>query len=176
MIKEEWRTVEGWPYSVSNLGRIRRDVSCRGAIGGKILQLIPDKDGYSMVILSNKNIQKKIKVHRLVCEIFHGPPPFIGAETRHLDGIRNNNISTNLKWGNRKENVADSIRHGSFLIGERHPRAKLTQQQAEDIRKIYKQVKIGRINTPCNWKLNMAKKYNVSIVTIDRVCRLEHYK
>ena len=46
-----------------------------------------------------------MKVHRLVCEPFHGPPPFKGAVVIHLDENAHNNKPENLKWGTQKENM-----------------------------------------------------------------------
>lgn len=46
-----------------------------------------------------------MKVHRLVCEAFHGPPPFDGAVVIHLDEDAHNNKPENLKWGTQKENL-----------------------------------------------------------------------
>jgi hypothetical protein len=45
------------------------------------------------------------KVHRLVCEAFHGPPPFEGAVVIHLDEDARNNRADNLRWGTQKENL-----------------------------------------------------------------------
>jgi len=46
-----------------------------------------------------------LKVHRLVCEAFHGPPPFERAVVIHLDEDATNNKPDNLKWGTQKENL-----------------------------------------------------------------------
>jgi hypothetical protein len=46
-----------------------------------------------------------MKVHRLVCEAFHGPPPFSKAVVIHLDEDATNNRPENLKWGTQKENL-----------------------------------------------------------------------
>lgn len=46
-----------------------------------------------------------MKVHRLVCEAFHGPPPFERAVVIHLDEDATNNRADNLKWGTQKENL-----------------------------------------------------------------------
>lgn len=48
---------------------------------------------------------KNYKVHRMVCEAFHGPPPFDGAVVIHLDENGLNNRPENLKWGTQKENM-----------------------------------------------------------------------
>lgn len=46
-----------------------------------------------------------IKVHRAICEAFHGPAPFERAVVIHLDEDAHNNRSDNLKWGTQKENL-----------------------------------------------------------------------
>ena len=46
-----------------------------------------------------------MKVHRLVCEAFHGPAPFPKAVVIHLDENALNNRPENLKWGTQKENL-----------------------------------------------------------------------
>ena len=46
-----------------------------------------------------------MKVHRLVCEAFHGPAPFHRAVVIHLDEDATNNKADNLKWGTQKENM-----------------------------------------------------------------------
>lgn len=45
------------------------------------------------------------KVHRLVAEAFHGPPPFDGAVVMHEDENSANNRASNLRWGTQKQNL-----------------------------------------------------------------------
>lgn len=45
------------------------------------------------------------KVHRLIAEAFHGPPPFDGAVAMHADENSANNRSNNIQWGSQKENL-----------------------------------------------------------------------
>lgn len=45
------------------------------------------------------------KIHRLVCEAFHGPSPFPKAVVIHLDEDALNNAAENLRWGTQKENL-----------------------------------------------------------------------
>lgn len=46
-----------------------------------------------------------LKVHRLVCEAFHGAAPEDGMVVIHLDEDATNNRPENLKWGTQKENL-----------------------------------------------------------------------
>lgn len=55
-------------------------------------------------IIRVNRLGKTFKVHRLVCEAFHGLAPFKGAIVLHLDEDPSNNRPENLRWGTRKEN------------------------------------------------------------------------
>lgn len=55
----------------------------------------------------------KVGIHQLILETFVGPAPH-GMECRHLNGNPADNRLQNLAWGTRRENVADSIKHGTF--------------------------------------------------------------
>lgn len=46
-----------------------------------------------------------IKIHRAVCEAFHGVAPFPRAVVIHLDDDATNNKPDNLRWGTQKENL-----------------------------------------------------------------------
>lgn len=67
-----------------------------------------------------------IKIHRAVCEAFHGPPPFERAVVIHLDENAHNNRPENLKWGTQKENLnMPQIKaYHRSRIGENNPRVK----------------------------------------------------
>jgi hypothetical protein len=63
-------------------------------------------------------IQHKYRhIHQLVALTFHGPRPE-GQETRHLDDNYLNNDYTNLTYGTRTENVADSIKTGRHISAQ----------------------------------------------------------
>jgi hypothetical protein len=46
-----------------------------------------------------------MKIHRIICEAFHGPAPFDRAVVIHIDENALNNRPENLKWGTQKENL-----------------------------------------------------------------------
>jgi hypothetical protein len=75
-----------------------------------------------------------IKVHRAVCEAFHGPPPFEGAVVIHLDENAHNNRPGNLKWGTQKENLnAPGFRaYCKDRRGKKSPRAKWAANRQQD--------------------------------------------
>lgn len=129
---EIWKpipSIEG--YEASSLGRIRnsKTMLVRKLCVGR-------RWGYPLVGISTNGKQKTFKVHRLVCETFHGPPPEGKNDTAHNDGNRTNNTPENLRWASRGENMADAIRHGTVFAarGSKNSNAKLTEADVIDIR------------------------------------------
>jgi hypothetical protein len=90
-----------------------------------------DKDGYARTSVMGKN---KL-VHRLVFETWHGPL-VEGLVICHLDGSRRNNHPSNLTQATQKENIGHKREHGTWQIGETHPRAKLTDNKALTIKRL----------------------------------------
>lgn len=126
---EEWRNIEGWPgYKVSNLGRV-------SGPRGHIIKLTENTDGYLRVGLSNGPVKKLRNVHILVCEAFHGKPPFDGAIVLHgPDHSKANCRADNVRWGTYAENMADSAAVGNGC-GERNGNAKLDWDKVRYIRR-----------------------------------------
>jgi hypothetical protein len=149
MSLEEWRDVPGYEglYQVSSLGRVRslpRVVLSKPMAGGGrqkrpvppiILKMRRTVKGYLRVALFDKPRRRQVGVHRLICEAFHGPQPYPDAIARHLDDDRTNNTPANIAWGSRLDNAADAKRNGRYLLGERAPGAKLTNDQATELRR-----------------------------------------
>ncbi|MBE6926887.1 MAG: HNH endonuclease [Ruminococcaceae bacterium] len=78
-------------------------------------------------------------VHKLILEAFSGPRP-LNYVCRHLNGVATDNRLENICWGTQKENAQDAIRHGTAVclrVGERHIRAKLTEKDIMQIKKLY---------------------------------------
>jgi hypothetical protein len=63
-------------------------------------------------------------VHQLVAEAFIGACPE-EMEVCHRDGNRANNALSNLRYDTRKNNHADKRLHGTHLVGDTCPAAKL---------------------------------------------------
>lgn len=141
-LSEEWRPIEGWPYEVSNLGRVRRAtdaINWNGAVisrKGRILRLAPHSAGYVGVALCINGRPKSFTVHRLVCIAFNGPPPTPQHQVAHSDGDKKNNRADNLRWALQSDNEADKIDHGRTSRGERQGRSKLTEEDVLAIRRL----------------------------------------
>lgn len=97
--------------------------------------LRPIKAGkYLAVSLSDHNGQQvRMYVHRFIAELVRGHIPD-GLEVCHNDGNPMNNAAANLRWDTRSGNFADKRAHGTATIGERHPMARLSEQQVREIR------------------------------------------
>ena len=127
MTSVRWLPVEGWPYEVSSDGQVRRRAPARGATVGLILKQAK-RGSYYGVTLSQGGVVHSADVHVLVCSAFHGPRPD-GEQARHLDGDTSHNSEGNLMWGTPSMNAEDKRRHGTLLVGNAHPRTKITDDE-----------------------------------------------
>lgn len=177
MIKELWRPVVGDEdsYEVSNLGRVRSldrvsehmshwksgiTHTIKRYLRGRLLRPGIGAHGYPTVNIYSSLGESRgnFCVHILVLNAFVGPSP-PGMECRHLDGNRKNPSLINLCWGTKQENTADKVRHGTKLIGEKYPNAKLTDVTAREIRRLRGSVSQSKL----------AKMFNVSPAAIQAV-------
>lgn len=131
----EWRTIPSYPmYEASEDGQIRR-----------IGKAVPLTRGYSkkrpnpypLVSLSVGGKRINGFVNRLICMTFHGPKPSPSHHAAHEDGDPDNNHKDNVSWKTPVENEADKKRHGRVPKGSRHPKARFTEAQIEEIRRRY---------------------------------------
>ena len=100
---EIFEVIKEYPmYSVSTEGRIRKN-STR-----KILTPSKMRNGYLLInLFTGDGRRKKELVHRLVALTFLANEDRL-PEVNHIDGVRDNNVLTNLEWVTRKENVHKS--------------------------------------------------------------------
>jgi hypothetical protein len=113
---EQWKPVPSKQgITASSLGRIKLPDSVATLPNGGIRKYQPKPTfgvktkasktaRHEYMGLSNKKFGT-MKVHRLVCEAFHGPAPFERAVVLHLDENALNNRPENLQWGTQKENL-----------------------------------------------------------------------
>lgn len=130
----EYRPIAGFPlYRVGSDG----SVWSRHSGGWVKLRQSEIGGGYKAVTLCCDGSQFSKRVHRLVCEAFHGPCPE-GMEVRHFpENNPSNNAASNLRWGTRKENHADKKIHGTHLEGEKHGMAIISQSDVVLMRSEY---------------------------------------
>jgi hypothetical protein len=136
---EQWRVVPSKPdIEASSWGRIKRKsrVGKMPHGGARMYAALPT---YGCVRKSNKAASHtykgyhyrgigNVKVHRMVCEAFHGSAPAGKPYVLHLDENAHNNRPENLKWGTQKENL-NMPKHRQYLAqirGSRRPKAATT--------------------------------------------------
>lgn len=136
---EEWRVVPGYsPYEVSCYGRVRRR--------GRILLGCIDSDGYKRISTSIEGRRKLVPVHTLVLLAFHGPRPSVKHLAGHGPAGKMVNHRDNLSWVTPQRQYVDRLRDGTDNGGEKNWNAKISQDQADEIRRTYipRHPKFGR--------------------------------
>lgn len=168
MSEEIWKPVPGHPmFEVSNLGRARnvdravtfsvdgKERTWRGK--GRILRPWVARNGYLHVSHKSGGLRRKYLLHRLVGMAFvDGFDP--GLSINHKNGIKTDNRPENLEWITLSQNTAHQWQVGLVnLRGERHPLAKLSDKQADEIR------------TSPEGATALASKYGVSSALIYKI-------
>jgi len=148
-------------YWFSNMGRA---VSTKGKTPRPLKGTVCGQLGYKAICVYG---QKKVYIHRVVCELFNGNPQD-GQQCRHLDGNRFNNKASNLKWGWAVENAADKILHGTNSEGVKNPMAKLTPEIVQQIRRVRDEEQLSYSK--------LAKRFNVSTMTAFRAATQRSWK
>lgn len=118
---EEWRDVAEYEglYQVGNMGGLKRiDKEER------ILKPSRCSNNYLFFNLCKNGIKKAALMHRLVATAFI-PNPEIKPEVNHFDGVKWNNIHTNLKWATVSENRKHAFDTG--LQSQNHSKKKVAK-------------------------------------------------
>lgn len=172
---ERWLPIPGYEgrYEVSDLGRVkslpRIEIAKNGhrrVVKGCILKQCRNCDGYPYICLRRRGGNAGYAtVHRLVALTFHGDKrTILHNEVAHLDGDCANPRADNLKWVSKIENHWHKRAHGTHGAGEKHPRAKLTTEQALAIKAAR-----GRYS-------EIARSYQISGNTVSDIKRGRRWK
>lgn len=167
----QWRSCPRFPgFEVSEWGDLRRSVAVHGGSVGQRLRGHIDSDGYLRYVLLNAEGNKEaVSVHRLVAEAFIGPAPSPKHEVAHNNGSRVCAFHGELRWATRKENHADTFVHGTTPgVGERNPKAKITEDDVIRIRREYRAIK-NRLD-PRRVK-DLAASYGLNHATIISIAK-----
>lgn len=97
-VAEEFREIEDFNFSISNLGRVRNDKT------RKIRKPSKDTNGYFIVTLLKDSKSYCKSVHRLIAHAFI-PNPYDKPVIDHIDGNKTNNTFSNLRWATSQENA-----------------------------------------------------------------------
>jgi len=171
---EIWRDVPGFEndYEVSSYGVVRsKDRYVKNSLGRirrlqqRYLRPNVTRCGYMKVTLSVNGKHTTINVHQLVANAFlHYNYTDENLEVNHKDGNKFNNKLSNLEVVTRSENKQHAIKNGLWnCIGEKSPKAKLTQEDANCIR--------CKFNRKVSSVAELSKKFNVSDSTIRRILK-----
>lgn len=140
MENETWKIISGWPYEVSNLGRVRRTTGGSNTWAGRILKELRIPRGYRSVRLYSTLKEQSwcnYTIHNLVLTAFVGLRPK-GYQANHIDGDKTNNRLDNLEWVTQSQNKRHSFRIGlESNKGTLNPGAKLTDVIVLDCRRRY---------------------------------------
>ena len=105
--------IPGYPkYAITEEGAVYNSRT------GNPLATSRNRDGYHKVNLYSAPKTKHTKyIHNLVAETFLGPKPDTADLVRHMDGDKDNNAVSNLKYGTYRDNMKDAVRHGTWRGG-----------------------------------------------------------
>ena len=150
--QENWKPIEGFPgYEISDKGRI---VSIKTGKRVFMKQGVSNK-GYPFIRISHLNRKYVLRIHQLVLKTF-GPPQPLNTTPDHINRIKNDNRIENLRWATDQEQHENK----DFLTGERHPMAKLTEEQVIEIKR--------RLSEGVHPK-EITKDYNVTVSGIYKI-------
>jgi hypothetical protein len=106
-LSETWRSVDGWPYEVSDMGRVWSEPKAHKH-GGKILTPYTNQGGiYLVVDLRRDGDRWQRLVHRLVMEVHNPSPDAEDLEINHIDADPTNNKLSNLEWTEPDDNLPE---------------------------------------------------------------------
>lgn len=162
-MNEAWRPVVGYEgvYSVSNLGRVRRELPTSNTQQGKFLRQ-HKRNGYPSVSLCVNGIPRTFVVHRLVASSFLGLPN-ARQVANHKNGLKTDNRVENLEWVTSSRNIKHAYDTGLTvgLSAERNGKAKLTFLQAQDIRSRHTLGNVGVNQLASEYKLTVSAIRNI---------------
>ena len=138
---------------VTTDGRVFLEIKAEPSFGGYRAMHLPGTNGRGTRGIT-------VRRHTLVAETYVGPPPFDGAHVRHLDGNPANDKPSNLRWGSAKQNGQDTVRHGRSTRGSKNARAKLTDDQAREIKRRLRKGESGS---------ELAREFNLKQATISNI-------
>lgn len=145
-------------YSVTDDGYIGSHHSNRFIKGN------PNSEGYLLCTLSREGIGQKVRIHRVVAEVYI-PNPLEKPYVNHKDGNKQNNVVSNLEWVNASENISHA-----YSLGLISSHRSLTPEDVEYIRNNYK-----KYSREFSLKF-FAEKFHVSIHAIQSILKGRTYK
>ena len=132
---ECWKQIEGFPYEVSDLGRVRRSSGAKGARIGRVLRPATTWNGYSYVGLSSGCDRIMKYAHILVAAAFLGARSD-GHDVNHKNGIKTDNAASNLEYSTHSQNILHALSCGLSKRGSQRKQAKVSEEEVVEIRRL----------------------------------------
>ena len=130
---EEWRSIKGYEgrYEVSNYGRVRcLNYYLQGKV--HILHITARKGGYLKVgLLGSDGKRLCYRVHRLVAFAFIGEPLSDQTQIDHIDGNKQNNHTSHLRWTSPKGNMMNEITRKRISVALSNPSMETRKRMSE---------------------------------------------
>lgn len=128
----EVKVVPSYPvYAASACGQVFR-IRTQKRMAERVLLQHGYPSVYIRVCMNNKAQNKKI--HRLICEAWHGLPPSpLHTDVNHKDGNSLNNHKDNLEWATKSQNQRHAVNTGLKGKGDELYNAQLTEDQVHEI-------------------------------------------
>jgi hypothetical protein len=131
LVTEEWKDIPGYQekYQASTFGRIKSYPNRYTGWKTLIITQRLCRNYYYSCLYSNVK-QMHCRVNRLIAITFV-PNPDAKPQVCHSDDDKQNNRSSNLKWGTGFDNMRDAAEKGLLKSkkGEDNPTAKLRESQ-----------------------------------------------
>ena len=166
MTLEIWKPVVDFEelYEVSDLGNVKRVKAAPGGRVGVNLKPWINNHGYLYLSLRKNGRYKTVAVHVLVAAAFIDKRPDKN-DVNHIDGVKVNNVLSNLEYLTRSQNVLHAFEIGlkQRPFGLKNGRAKLNPDDFLKIRQLSTTMKHGDIGA----------LFGVSQSTISRFLRGE---
>lgn len=152
-MKEEWKSIDRWPYEVSDTGRVRR-LPGTSKTGAGILSPGIGHAGHRFVYLCKNGLYKYRAVHRLVADVFIR---HLGSSevVHHIDNDPSNNIVSNLKILSSR-GINSALAASSNITWY-----KICAKDVAEIKKL--------LNLKKHTQDEIASKFNVTRITIHRI-------
>lgn len=172
---EIWRDIKGYEgyYKVSNTGKVKsvdriiNNGKSDYVYPGKILKNKIAKTGYCHIGLSKNMNKRSLSIHRLVAESFLDNPLNLPC-VNHINGIKTDNVLTNLEWVTHRQNTIHAVKMGLKVgvKGEKNHYSKLKKEDIIQIRKLE-----GKLS-----QRKIAGLFNVTFQQISRIINRENWK
>jgi len=121
MSKERWKAIPGWPYEVSDCGKVRSIdrvvITSNGQVRfwkGRVLRVGIYQEGYPIVLLRKNGKEQTTNVHSLVAQAFLPKAPSPKHRVDHKDDTRTNNHFRNLQWLTHAKNIKKGYRRKRY--------------------------------------------------------------